>query len=208
MHEWLYKYMTQRVIYLLHIYIRMHFGAKVCSKEISIRHVRNSCRSRIIICTYMYARSACDISLYCNAMQQARFVLYHSHITYAILIVFREARRAARDETGWIAKYPNYTDQNLSSAHSRKRIFLMLARCVTVLLHLWHLIFRRTFNNVRLSRPRGESRHVRVLDEVKCRLTGLWKDLLRMIIRRIHSLVNNLSRFTKPRIVVPTSMSN
>lgn len=43
-----------------------------------------------------------------NAMQQARFVLYRSPITYAILIVFREARRAARDETGGIAKYPNY----------------------------------------------------------------------------------------------------
>lgn len=95
--------------------------------------------------------------------QAVRFIprLYHLRHFHP----FREARDV-RNGTERIAKYPNYQLACTSVSFSRKCIFSTesiadLTRCVTVFLHLWHLIFRRTSNNARLSRPRGQSWHVR-----------------------------------------------
>lgn len=77
-----------------------------------MRHGRNSC------CSPCNMQSMRDISLYYNAMYQTvRFIprLYHLRHFHPLC----EARDA-RDETGSIAKYPNYqpapTSFNLESA--------------------------------------------------------------------------------------------
>lgn len=105
--------------------------------------------------------------------QAIRFIPRLYHLRHFHL--FREAR----DETGRIARFPNYqpapTSYSLESA-----FFFSIADALRngIPSSLTLLIFRRTSNNVRLSRPRGQSRHVRAASAVRYCLTTLRKDHL------------------------------
>lgn len=119
----------------------------VYSNEISIRSRRNSCQSRVICKAHV-------ISHYITARCTRRFVLiphlYHLHHFQ----LFREARRVAWDKSERIAKHPNYQPTPISTDARESAFF-----------YCWHAArvyngtpssltpnFRRTFNNVRLSR--------------------------------------------------------
>lgn len=173
-HNALFNIFSITCIYNTNVKRNIYTHTHTYKEEISIRHGRNSC------CSPCNMQSMRDISLYYNAMHQAvRFIplLYHLRHFHP----FREARDA-RDGTRRIAKYPNYQPAPTSVSFGRKRFFFFcsIANALRngIPSSLTLLIFRRTSNNVRLSRPHGQSRHVRAACEVKYCLTTLRRDHL------------------------------
>lgn len=99
----------------------MNLKEYVCthSNEISIHRGRNSFRTRVICKAHV-------ISHYITVRCTARLVLiphlYHLHHFHHIHL-FRETRRAVRNETERIAKYPNYQPTPISIGTGESAFF-------------------------------------------------------------------------------------